>query len=117
MSAATAGAIMLNGRGNAQNIVCPLHRWTYDLKGELLGAPHFEQQPCHLKRSPCRTGTDCCSRASATCAPTARTGVSEDLNFDGYMLDHVEIHDCDYNWKTFIGVYTEDYHVVPFHQA
>ena len=32
-------SIMLRGRGNAQNIVCPLHRWTYDLKGELLGAP------------------------------------------------------------------------------
>src|SRR6267143_4572816 len=28
-------AILLEGRGNTQNIVCPLHRWTYDLKGEL----------------------------------------------------------------------------------
>src|SRR3954471_11534721 len=36
-------AIMLEGRGNAQNIVCPLHRWTYDLKGELLGAPAFAE--------------------------------------------------------------------------
>ena len=33
-------AIMLKGRGNAQNIVCPIHRWTYDLQGELLGAPN-----------------------------------------------------------------------------
>ena len=33
-------------RGNAKNIVCPLHRWTYDLKGELLGAPHFDESPC-----------------------------------------------------------------------
>lgn len=31
------------------------------------------------------------------------------------MLDHVEVHECDYNWKTFIEVYLEDYHVVPFH--
>jgi len=31
---------MLTGKGNAQNIVCPIHRWTYDLQGELLGAPH-----------------------------------------------------------------------------
>ncbi|MFX7090436.1 Rieske 2Fe-2S domain-containing protein, partial [Acinetobacter baumannii] len=28
-------AKMLDGRGHATNIVCPLHRWTYDLKGEL----------------------------------------------------------------------------------
>jgi choline monooxygenase len=24
-------AVILKGRGNARNIVCPLHRWTYDL--------------------------------------------------------------------------------------
>ena len=46
-------AIMLNGRGNARQIVCPLHRWTYDLNGQLLGAPPFERQPClSLGRSP-----------------------------------------------------------------
>src|SRR5205085_5061051 len=39
-------AIMLNGRGNVPNIVCPIHRWTYDLAGELLGAPHFDDKPC-----------------------------------------------------------------------
>src|SRR5471032_529676 len=27
-------AIMLEGKGNARNIVCPLHRWTYDTRGE-----------------------------------------------------------------------------------
>jgi phenylpropionate dioxygenase-like ring-hydroxylating dioxygenase large terminal subunit len=37
------------------------------------------------------------------------------LNFDGYLLDHVEVHECAYNWKTFIEVYLEDYHVGPFH--
>jgi choline monooxygenase len=30
-------------------------------------------------------------------------------------LDHVEFHECNYNWKTFIDVYLEDYHVGPFH--
>ena len=46
-------AVMLGGRGNTQNIVCPLHRWTYDLEGKLLGAPHFAEQPClNLGRSP-----------------------------------------------------------------
>ena len=47
-------AVMLRGRGNTQNnIVCPLHRWTYDLQGQLIGAPHFEQDPClNLKNYP-----------------------------------------------------------------
>ena len=42
---------MLRGRGNSENIVCPLHRWTYDLRGELLGAPHFAESPCVKLRS------------------------------------------------------------------
>jgi len=46
-------ATMLSGRGNAQHIVCPLHRWTYKTDGELLGAPHFPENPClHLNKSP-----------------------------------------------------------------
>lgn len=46
-------AVMLKGRGNLNaqagtggNIVCPLHRWTYNPSGELLGAPHFSHDPC-----------------------------------------------------------------------
>ena len=46
-------ATMLEGRGNAKHIVCPLHRWTYKTTGELMGAPHFPQNPClHLGKSP-----------------------------------------------------------------
>ena len=42
-------AKMLDGRGNATHTVCPLHRWTYDQHGQLLGAPHFPSKPClHL---------------------------------------------------------------------
>ena len=38
-----------------------------------------------------------------------------DLDFTGYVFDRVKLHECDYNWKTFIEVYLEDYHVAPFH--
>ncbi|HQW20778.1 MAG TPA: RHO alpha subunit C-terminal catalytic domain-containing protein, partial [Rhodocyclaceae bacterium] len=37
------------------------------------------------------------------------------FDFTGFKLDRVEMHVCNYNWKTFIEVYLEDYHVVPFH--
>src|SRR6478752_948425 len=37
--------------GHEPNIVCPIHRWTYDLKGGLLGAPLFEDKPCVKLRS------------------------------------------------------------------
>jgi len=38
-----------------------------------------------------------------------------ELDFSGYVFDRVHLHQCDYNWKTFIEVYLEDYHVGPFH--
>jgi phenylpropionate dioxygenase-like ring-hydroxylating dioxygenase large terminal subunit len=110
-------AVMLNGRGNAQQIVCPLHRWTYDLQGRLLGAPHFDEQPClNLGRSPIRNWNGLLfSGQRDVAADLARMGARGDLDFAGYMLDHVEVHECAYNWKTFIEVYLEDYHVEPFH--
>ena len=110
-------AIMLNGRGNANNIVCPVHRWTYDLKGELLGAPHFEPQPClNLGRSPLQNWRGLLFEGPRdVAADLANLGLQREFDFDGYMLDHVEVHECDYNWKTFIEVYLEDYHVEPFH--
>ncbi|RPH62450.1 MAG: aromatic ring-hydroxylating dioxygenase subunit alpha, partial [Burkholderiales bacterium] len=110
-------ALMLNGRGRSDNIVCPLHRWTYDLSGNLLGAPHFEQQPClNLGRTPLQSWQGLLFEGPRDVArDLAALGVTGELDFSGYMLDHVEIHECAYNWKTFIEVYLEDYHVVPFH--
>ena len=125
-------AVMLKGRGSLNqgaqgggDIVCPLHRWTYSGSqggtlpaGTLLGAPHFDHDPClNLNNYPLQewngllfeqNGVDVASQL-------ANMGPRADLQFDGYVLDHVELHECNYNWKTFIEVYLEDYHVGPFH--
>lgn len=112
-------AVMLRGRGNtSRHIVCPLHRWTYDLKGQLVGAPHFEEDPClHLNNYRVRSwnGMVFEDNGRNVAADLAKLGPRAELDFDGYVLDRIEIHECDYNWKTFIEVYLEDYHVGPFH--
>jgi choline monooxygenase len=105
-------------RGNARNIVCPLHRWTYDLKGELLGAPHFDETPClNLPNTKLQSWNGLLFEQNGynVMDKLGKLSVTKDLDFSGYLLDHVEVHDCDYNWKTFIEVYLEDYHVEPFH--
>ncbi|AEG92394.1 aromatic ring-hydroxylating oxygenase subunit alpha [Ramlibacter tataouinensis] len=123
-------AVILRGRGSTLgnpasggNIVCPLHRWTYSAghgskAGTLLGAPHFAEDPClNLHNYPLqewngllfeRNGRD-------VAADLAGLGPRADLDFTGMVLDRVELHECNYNWKTFIEVYLEDYHVGPFH--
>jgi phenylpropionate dioxygenase-like ring-hydroxylating dioxygenase large terminal subunit len=115
-------AVMLRGRGNTKsNIVCPLHRWTYGLDGALVGAPHFDHDPClNLNNYAVQTWNGLVFEARAG------RSVADDLagmapyqaqafDFTGYQFDRAIVHECNYNWKTFIEVYLEDYHVGPFH--
>jgi choline monooxygenase len=125
-------AIMLKGRGNLNsgsgistggNIVCPLHRWTYSASGtepagKLLGAPHFAHDPClnlHNYKLQEWNGLLFEDNGRDIAADLADMGPRTDLDFTGFVLDKVELHECNYNWKTFIEVYLEDYHVGPFH--
>lgn len=124
-------AVILKGRGSLQasrspggNIVCPLHRWTYSAggggarAGTLLGAPHFAQDPClDLNNYPLQEWNGLLFEKNGTdvARQLAGMGPRAELDFSGMVLDHVELHECNYNWKTFIEVYLEDYHVGPFH--
>ncbi len=112
-------ALMLRGRGNTRsNIVCPLHRWTYDLHGRLLGAPHFDRDPClHLNSFPTTVwnGMVFEDNGRDVACDLGPVAARAEFDFAGYVLDKVQTHECNYNWKTFIEVYLEDYHVGPFH--
>jgi len=110
-------ALMLDGKGHTQHIVCPLHRWTYNLNGELLGAPHFESNPClHLSKTQLQNWNGLLFDSKRDIAnDLAKLGCKHDLDFTGYLLNRVAIEEYNFNWKTFIEVYLEDYHVGPFH--
>ncbi len=120
-------ALMLEGRGNLGpgngTLVCPIHRWTYAADGQrstgqLIGAPHFAQQPClNLRSYPLRQWNGLLFEDNGRDVATELGDMAEQAAFDfsGYVLDKIELHECNYNWKTFIEVYLEDYHVSPFH--
>jgi choline monooxygenase len=123
-------ALMLKGRGALSqtggaggNIVCPIHRWTYSgcgsqPAGQLIGAPHFAQDPClNLQNYPLQEWNGLLFEANGRDVAADLDGMKERsaLDFSGFVLDKVELHQCNYNWKTFIEVYLEDYHVGPFH--
>jgi len=108
---------ILKGRGNARALVCPLHRWTYGLDGKLLGAPHFPLRPClDLGRVPLTRWNGLLFRGPRNPnQDLARVRCIDRLRFEGYVFDRVETTEYRFNWKTFIEVYLEDYHVEAFH--
>ena len=110
-------AIMLEGRGTAASIVCPLHRWTYSTEGQLIGAPHFAEDPCrHLRRTALNEWNGLLFEGDASLlAELRQVPFFDQLNFEGYVFASQQLHVCDYNWKSFIEVYMDDYHVAPFH--
>jgi choline monooxygenase len=110
-------AVMLEGRGHADAIVCPLHRWTYDLSGRLVGAPHFDEDPCrHLRRQSLAEWNGLLFEGEKSLLDElSKAPFLDQLNFDGFAFHSSQVHHCDYNWKSFIEVYMDDYHVVPFH--
>ncbi len=110
-------SLLLQGRGRAQNIVCPIHRWTYDIAGRLLGAPHFPDNPrldLGSRRLQRWNGLLFEGDRDVAADLGGCAGVRH-FDFSGYLFDRTDIVELEQNWKTFIEVYLEDYHVVPFH--
>jgi phenylpropionate dioxygenase-like ring-hydroxylating dioxygenase large terminal subunit len=86
----------------------------------LVGAPHFPVDPClHLNQYPVQSWNGLLFEAGPgqrdVAADLSGLALPPELDFGGYVLDRVHLHHCDYNWKSFIEVYLEDYHVGPFH--
>ena len=112
-------SIMLKGAGSLPGgtITCPLHRWSYDSEGKLLGTPAFPEKVClDLPRQDLQKWNGMLFNGVRDVArDLAKLGVAKELDFEGYQLNKVETVEYDFNWKTFIEVYLEDYHVGPFH--
>jgi len=112
------GSLLQNSVAPGGSIVCPIHRWTYSPSGRLLGAPQFARDPClDLTNYPLQQWNGLLFERARHDVAADLAGMSRaaELDFSGYTFDRAEMHECNYNWKTFIEVYLEDYHVVPFH--
>lgn len=110
-------ALMLHDRGNAKRIVCPIHNWAYGLDGCQLAAPHFEENPCldlptydlAQWRGLAFTGD------GNPAADLAGLDDWPEFDTEDYVLDRVDYEEHALNWKAFMEVYLEDYHVSAVH--
>jgi choline monooxygenase len=111
-------ATMLSRSGNCKQIVCPLHGWTYDLEGAFVGAPHFNNlEDKNLPQFETQTwnGLIFQKGTHTILEDLQEMRLGKHFDFTGYAFHSRVEHVCNYNWKTFIEVYLDDYHVDPFH--
>jgi phenylpropionate dioxygenase-like ring-hydroxylating dioxygenase large terminal subunit len=110
-------AQMLTGTGRVKNIVCPIHNWAYDLDGRQVAAPQFAENPClDLERRELREWNGMLFAGprdiESELAPLA--GWTE-LATSDYVLERIDEEEHDLNWKAFLEVYLEDYHISACH--
>jgi phenylpropionate dioxygenase-like ring-hydroxylating dioxygenase large terminal subunit len=110
-------AQMFRGCGHAKRIVCPVHNWAYALDGRQLAAPHFPENP----------GLDLPSTELYEWRGLLFTGPRDaaidlaalddwpELDDDDFVLDRIEYEEHEVNWKGFMEVFLEDYHVGAVH--
>mmetsp|Transcript_10184 Transcript_10184/g.24276 ORF Transcript_10184/g.24276 Transcript_10184/m.24276 type:complete len:476 (-) Transcript_10184:298-1725(-) len=122
------GAKLCTGGGNKKRLNCPYHHWSYNLKGELVGAPHFDQPRFDRSNSgliPMRVETY--AGIVWLCADPSTASVAEQLGgsagvpeLERYPFQNMKIVgskdyriNCD--WKLLAENFMEYYHLYAVH--
>lgn len=123
------GTQLLAGNGNATRIQCPFHGWTYGLDGNLRGAtrmghaPEFRLEDMGLIefRTAERAGFAFVTLNDRTTDIDSWLGAFEDLHAPWPLNDLVTTRrrelQVDCNWKLFLEVFNESYHLDHVHQS
>jgi phenylpropionate dioxygenase-like ring-hydroxylating dioxygenase large terminal subunit len=122
------GAELLCGDGHATRITCPYHSWTYDIAGQLIGAPFMQRSKGFATRdfrlqtlaSEIWQGFIYVSLAKQPHSlPDALLGLTK-LVADFRMADYVPVfameESWDANWKCLVENFMDAYHVHRVHR-
>ncbi len=121
------GTQLLEGEGNCRRITCPFHSWTYALDGRLIGAPKMEHtrdfDETDYGLVTVRAAT--CDGFAFVCFDEATSGLDEwlgdfsDLHRPWSLASMVSTRrrefDVACNWKLFLEVFNEYYHLPYVH--
>jgi phenylpropionate dioxygenase-like ring-hydroxylating dioxygenase large terminal subunit len=123
------GHKLINDQGNKKLLVCPYHRWSYDLDGKLKAAPNSQSVPGFDQSDICLTSIrvenflgfifinldpDCASMDETY--PGIRNAMLDlcaDLEQRQYAYHHQADEGC--NWLTAVENYNECYHCKACH--
>jgi len=118
---------LLSGSGNTKTIVCPYHAWTYNLDGQLRGAPAMTLNDGFRKDEYCLPQIQCeewlgwiMVSLNPDAAPVAEglTGIEpliKNYQMENYTETFFETHTWDTNWKILAENFMESYHLPVCH--
>ena len=123
------GALLTEGRGNGQRLVCPYHHWSYDLEGKLAGAPRMEPHKA-FNKTDCRLPEFACeewqgflfTNLSANPSPLkprlkGLEALIRNYHMEQMKLLYVADEVWHTNWKCLIENFMEGYHLSPLHRT
>lgn len=109
-------AILLENKGNTKNITCKLHCWTFTNQGELKGTPHFtEKVTAKLENHNLEQWQGLLFKDKAPVCDLKAAKVDHLIDFKDHFFAGIETEHYNFNWKTFIEIYLENYHVFSMH--
>ncbi len=112
------GGQLARGAGHGSQLVCPLHKWAYELDGRFKGALGFDDTtacrglpswPVQEWEGLLFTG----DRDLARDLAPVRSRMSE-ARAD-WVFDRVEVSELAVNWKVMLEVFLDNLHVAPYH--
>ena len=119
---------LLNETGHVSRISCPYHSWTYDLGGQLIGAPFMKETPGFelanhkLKEFVCETwqGFIYVSLQADPAPPGDEFSALTDLVANYRMTDYVPVfaqeETWNTNWKCLVENFMDAYHLHRVHK-
>lgn len=122
------GVPILSGIGSTRRIVCPYHAWTYDLSGELIGAPEmnereaFDRTNCNLPELPCEIWQGFIFISLNPEVEPLKPRLADldariaNYHFEEMHTRYVSWETWDTNWKSLMENFMEGYHLTPLHR-
>lgn len=121
------GAPLKFGTGHCKRLVCPFHAWTYALDGALIGAPNMDKTadfnkadyPLISFRAEERDGFTFVCMDDTTPDIDTWLGdfpqIHQPWNLSGHISTYRTEFEVACNWKTFLEVFNEYYHLPYVH--
>jgi len=118
---------LLTGAGNTRSIVCPYHAWTYNLDGQLRGAPEmvqnagFDRKDYRLPQLRCDVWLGWVMVSLNPDPPALETHLAdvaaliEPYGMADYSQTFQERHNWNTNWKVLAENFMESYHLPVCH--